>query len=693
MTKLRNVFFAALFVCVAFLTAPVHADEGMWLFENPPTEQVKDTYSFELTEGWLEHVRLSSCRFARRGSASFISDQGLILTNHHVGARNLHELSTPENNLLEKGFYAKNLDDELKCQGLEVFVLDKIENVTEKIADATKDAASPEEAAKLRGAFIAKLEQETADKTGLRCEVITLYQGGAYHLYGYKIYDDIRLVWAPEEKIASFGGDPDNYEYPRYCLDASMFRAYEDGKPAKIKHYLKWGTGGVKDGELVFVSGHPGTTNRAYTKEHLEYMRDVYFPWRLQKLFRREAIYAAFGNRSLENQRRIAGDLGGVQNYRKRAMGQLDGLQTPSLWNGKLSTGDEGASDAVETIADACESISDSVPSTGLSNYVVYDLLEGGEAFNCRTFQIARTLVRLAQESEKPNEERLREYREGGLTALKASLLNDAPIYDDVEILKLIDSLTMLHEAGQGAIWKALIENDILPGDVSPKEVAQLLIMGSTVRDIVERKRLIDGGLEAIEDSDDPMIQFALSIDEIAREVRKTFDETFTTPTTTAYAELAERRFEELGTGVYPDATLTLRLSYGAVKGYAEDNGTEIEPVTNIAGMYARAEALQHKEPFDPPQSWKDKQTELNPNCAFNLVSTNDIIGGNSGSPLINAKAEVVGLVFDGNIYSLSNNFVYTEEQSRCVSVHADVILESLKKVYKAERIVKELGQ
>lgn len=672
-------------------TASLRADEGMWLFENPPREQVKEKYGFELTDEWLDHVRLSSCRFARRGSASFISPSGLILTNHHVGARNLHELSTPENNLLEKGFYAETLKDELPCEGLEVIVLTKIENVTEKVEAATKDAASPEEAAKLRGAFIAKLEQETADGTGLRCEVMTLFQGGAYHLYGYKVYSDIRLVWAPEEKIASFGGDPDNYEYPRYCLDASMFRAYEDGKPARIEHYLKWGVGGVKDGELVFVSGHPGTTNRAYTKEHLEYMRDVYFPWRLQKLFRREAVYAAYGNRSLENQRRIAGDLGAVQNYRKRAMGQLDGLQTPSLWSGKLSV--EDASDAVQVIADACEAISDPVTSSGLSSYVIYDLLEGGEAFNCRTFQIARTLVRLAVESEKPNAERLREYREGGLASLKASLLNDAPIYEDVEILKLTDSLTMLHEAGQGVIWNALIANDILPDDASPKEVAQLLIMESTVRDIDVRKRLIDEGLEAIEDSEDPMIQLVLTLDETARSVRKSHDDDFTTPTTEAYTELAKRRFEKLGTGVYPDATLTLRLSHGAVKGYTEDAGTKVAPVTNIAGMYARAEALQHKEPFDPPQSWKDRRADLDPNCAFNLVSTNDIIGGNSGSPLVNAKGELVGLVFDGNIYSLSNNFVYTETQSRCVSVHADVILESLKKVYKAERLVKELGR
>ncbi len=692
MTKSRCFLFVALIFCTALTSVSLRADEGMWLFENPPTQQVKAAYDFALTEEWLEHVRLASCRVARRGSASFISPNGLILTNHHVAAHDLHALSTPEDNLLEKGFYAEKLEDERKCPGLEIFVLEKIEDVTE-IVSAAKEADSIKTGTR-SNAFIAQLEQKKANETGLRCEVITLYQGGAYHLYCYKVYTDVRLVWAPEESIAAFGGDPDNYEFPRYCLDAAMFRAYENGKPAKIEHYLKWGTGGVKDGELVFVSGHPGTTNRAFTKEHLEFLRDVHFPWLLQKLFRREVLYSAYGNRSLENQRRIADDLGSVQNYRKRAIGQLDGLQTPTLWEGKLSASDENASDAVknnaDAIAEACQEMGEI--DDGFSTYLVHDLLEKGEAFNSQTFRYARTLVRLAEESQKPNEERLPEYRDGNLAALKAALLSDTSIYEDVEVLKLTDSLTMLQEVGQGTAWNACIEEGFLPSDMSPKTIAQYFIVHSKLRDVAERKRLMDGGAEAIENSEDPMIVFALSIDEQSRDIRQMYDEIFTAFTTAAYTELARQRFTEQGTDVYPDATLTLRLSHGKVQGYTEDDDTEIEPVTNIAGMFERAASHKNREPFDPPQSWKDGKAALDENCAFNLVSTNDIIGGNSGSPLINTKGELVGLVFDGNIYSLSNNFVYSEEQSRCVSVHADVVLEALTKIYKAERIVKELG-
>ncbi|GHT46334.1 hypothetical protein FACS189454_07320 [Planctomycetales bacterium] len=669
------------------------ADEGMWLFENPPTKQVKEKYGFDLTQDWLKHIQLSSCRFAKRGSASFVSSQGLIMTNHHVGARNLHELSTPENNLLENGFYAKTLDDEAKCSGLEVLVPILSEDVTDKVNADVKPEMSAEEAQKARNTAIAAIEKEAANKTKLRCEVTTLYQGGKYSLYGYKVYNDIRLVWAPEKDIASFGGDPDNYEYPRYCVDCSFFRAYEDGKPAKIEHFLKWSTGGVKDGELVFVSGFPGKTDRAYAREHLEFQRDVFFPWRLQKLFRREVVYSAFANRSLENARRIAGDLGTVQNYRKRAIGQLQGLQTPSLWGERKEVIEGSPEDKIRSAVFMTRAF-----------YRTYDLFEAGEAFNSRTFQIARNLVRFAYETEKPSGERLKEYQDSNLESLKQSLFADTPIYEDVEIIKLTDSLTMLFEIKESLVVSN--SNPAIPDQPvngqelflklypqSPKETAIKLIFGSKVRDVAERKRLAEGGTKAILESTDPMIKLAVQVDEVARTARKFYDIKFEAPMTAAYAELAKKRFEKLGTSVYPDATFTLRLSYGVVRGYKDENGTEIDSATNIAGMFDRAEKQRLKEPFDPPKSWKDGKSKLNLNTAFNLVTTNDIIGGNSGSPLINTKGEVVGLAFDGNIYSLSNNFVYSEVQSRCVSVHADVIMESLRKIYGANRIADELGK
>ena len=706
------------FLVFCFSLSFLHADEGMWLFDIAPKEQIKEKYNFELTDDWLEHVQKSTCRFGRGGSASFVSSQGLILTNHHVGARQLHNLSTPENNLLEKGFYAKTLTDELKCSGLEVLVTMLAEDVTERVnanavpphpsplpeGEGTRQGLpkgegilmSPEEAQKRRNANIATLEKEYTEKTGLRCEVTTLFQGGAYYLYGYKVYNDIRLVWAPEESIGSFGGDPDNYEYPRYCVDAAFFRAYENGVPAKIEHFLKWNYDGLKEGELVFVSGFPGRTDRAFTREHLEFQRDVFFPWRLQKLFRREVVYSAFANRSLENQRRIADDLGAVQNYRKRAMGQLQGLLTPALLDTKTPLENNQKKQAEEQRKQATEL---QLPEQRIhaalyaraSTYITYDLLEGAEAFNSQTFRIARNLVRLAVESEKPNAERLPEFRDDRLPALKASILSDAPIHEDVEILKLTDSLTMLQTVRDYGFIAANLSN--LFHKESPQDMASRLIRGSKVRDISERKRLMEGGVQAINASNDTMIRFAVEVDVTARSYRKSHEENVDAPLTAAYAELAKQRFEKLGTRVYPDATFTLRLSYGAVKGYKDDDGNDIPPFTTIAGLFDRAELQKFKEPFDPAQSWKDAKATLDMTVPFNFVSTNDIIGGNSGSPVINTRGEVVGCAFDGNIYSLSNNFVYTEEQSRCVSVHAAVIVETLRKINKAERILNELGK
>jgi hypothetical protein len=670
-------------VLLCLFVIPVFADEGMWLFDIPPVQQVKEKYGFDLTPDWLKHVQQSTCRFARRGTASFVSSQGLIMTNHHVGARNLHELSTPENNLLENGFYAPTLADELPCKGLEVLVPILSEDVTEKVNADVKPEMSAEEAQKVRSAAMATIEKETADKTKLRCEVTTLYQGGAYRLYGYKVYNDIRLVWAPEESIAAFGGDPDNYEYPRFCVDCSMFRAYEDGKPAKIEHFLKWSKDGVKESELVFVSGFPGRTERAYTREHLEFQRDIYFPWRLLKLYQREVNYSAFANRSLENARRIADDLGSVQNYRKRAIGQLQGLQTPSLWKNLPKT---------KPAKDSPEEKIRNAGNEARNCYLGYDMFESGESFNSQTFKIARMLVRLAYETEKPNTERLKEYRDSNLDSLKQTLFADTPIYEDVEILKLADSLTLLYEII--SLDSAEESHAVLfDRNLSPKEYATELVRRSKVRDVTERKRIAEGGINAVKYSNDPMIQLALRLEPLTKKCREAYEEKVEASMTAAYAELSKKRFEKLGTSVYPDATFTVRLSYGAVKGYKEDDGTEVAPVTNIAGMFDRAEKQKFKEPFNPPKSWKDSKSKLNLNTAFNLVTTNDIIGGNSGSPLINTKGEVVGLAFDGNIYSLSNNFVYTEAQSRCVSVHADVIVEALRKIYGADRIADELGK
>ncbi|MDR2643997.1 MAG: S46 family peptidase [Planctomycetaceae bacterium] len=691
---LTFICYTALFLLTVLSLSVLCADEGMWLFEsNSVTAQVKEKYGFNMTDDWMEHIFKSSTRFGRSGSASFVSPNGLIMTNHHVGAAQLQMHSTPENDMLKNGFYAKTLSDEIPCKGLECIVMDSVKDITDELEKITT-GLQPEAAAKARREAISKIEQEEANKSNLHCEVVTLFQGGKYHLYRYKKYTDIRLVWAPEQDIAAFGGDPDNYEYPRYCVDCSFFRAYENDKPAQIQHYLKWATNGVKENELVFVSGFPGTTNRAFTRSHLEFQRDFYFPERLARLYRREVVYSAFAERSLENKRRIAHDLDAVKNYRKRAIGQLDALQTPSLWKSN--------EEAKESAHSRFHGDAMALPCFRLSEfYINYCYFETGEAFNSQTFRLARQLVRLALEKEKPNAERLREYRDGNIDSIKRSILNDSPIYEDVEILKLTDSLSMLFEYGNGGerqnpnsakpIFPRNIEWSTMFSKNSPKELATKLVSGSKLRDVAERRKLLDGGFTAINASDDPMIKFVLQYDSLARKYRKLYEEQFEAPMTEIYANLAKKRFQKYGDKIYPDATFTLRISFGVVKGY-EEAGKYIKPVTNIAGMFDRAESMKFKEPFNLPQSWLDNKNKLDPKTRFNLVTTNDIIGGNSGSPLINTKGEVVGLVFDGNIYSLSNNFIYTETQSRCVAVHVDVIIESLKKIYNAKRLIEELG-
>ncbi|MDR3182232.1 MAG: S46 family peptidase [Planctomycetaceae bacterium] len=696
MKKLLPVIF--FLSCIFVTLTAVRADEGMWLFDVPPEKQVKEKYGFDITKNdFLSGIQSATCRFAKRGTGSFVSKNGLIATNHHVGARSIHELSTPENNLIEKGFYAQTLKDELQCPGLEVLVLKHSADVTEIINDGVKAEMSAEEAQKIRNAAVAAVEKraaekakEAAEKTGdgntpLRYEVTPLYQGGKYYLYGYRVYNDIRLVWAPEESIASFGGDPDNYEYPRYCVDCALFRAYENGKPAEMTHYLRWNSkkdsikeAGVKAADkLVFVSGFPGRTDRAFTKEHLEFQRDVYFPWRLQKLYRREAVYSAFASRSLENARRIGDDLRAVQNYRKRAAGQLQGLQTPSLWKDFPSAEKAGEKSPEAKIKKACDDARKDL-------FYVYDLYESGEGFNCKTFQIARTLYRAAYELEKPNAERLKEYRDNNLESLKQTLFADTPIYENVEIEKLTDSMTMTMQE------KAARGQNADPPK-SPREWATELIRGSKVRDVAERKRLFEGGKKAIEESGDIMFKLVKDIEHDSRSSREQYENRVEAPMTAAYAELAKQRFEKWGTDIYPDATFTLRLSYGIVKGYQEDDGTEVAPCTDIAGMFERAALQKNREPFDPPQSWKDAKADLDLSTPFNFVTTNDIVGGNSGSPMVNTSGEIIALAFDGNIYSLSNNFIHTEKQSRCVGVCTSVITEALKNVYHAERIVKEL--
>jgi len=673
---------------------PVHglADEGMWLFNAPPKQLLKQRYGFEPTADWLEHLQKSSVRFNSGGSGSFVSGDGLVMTNHHVGADALQKLSSQDRDLLSAGFIARQREEELKCVDLELNVLMNITDVTDKVNSAVKPGMSAADAQQARRAIMNTIEKRGLDETGLRSDVVTLYQGGQYHLYQYKRYTDIRLVFAPEKDIAFFGGDPDNFEFPRYDLDVCFFRVYENDKPAKIDHHLKWSKAGAGEDELVFVSGHPGRTDRLNTVTHLEFLRDKRFPSSLDVIRRREVLLKTFADKSREDARRATDELFGYQNSRKARLGGLAGLQDPAIMGPKRAAEKElRAAIAKDPKAQAAYGDAwDQVDKALAAWRDIYDrhfLLEMGGAFNSELFTVARGIVRHTAETQKDNSDRLREYAEAGLPSLLQQLYSEAPIYDNLETAKLADSLGMLMEQ-LGADDPLLVK--ILAG-MSPSRRAAQLVSSTKLFDVGLRKQLVEGGLKAGQGSQDPMIQLAQLVDEPSREIRARYEQEVEEPLRQAYAKIAEARFKQLGTSVYPDATFTLRLAFGTVKGF-EDKGQIIPPWTLIGGTFAHADDHDNASPFKLPASWHEQKSKLDLDTPFNFVSTADIIGGNSGSPVVNRDGEIVGIIFDGNIQSLVLNFVYSDQQARAVSVHSAGILEALRKVYDAKELVAELG-
>jgi hypothetical protein len=670
------------------------ADEGMWLFNNPPRKLLQERYKFDPTDKWLDHVQKASVRFNSGGSGSFVSADGLVMTNHHVGADALQKMSTPEKNYLRDGFLAKTRDQEAKCLDLELNVLISIEDVTDKVNAAIKPGLSPAESFAARRQVIAAIEKESLDKTGLRSSVTTLYQGGQFHLYRFKKYTDVRLVFAPEQQIAFFGGDPDNFEFPRYDLDVAFFRVYEEDKPAKVENWFKWSKDGSRDGELVFVSGHPGRTSRMNTVAELEYMRDRQIPWLLQRLNRLEVLYTAWGGRSAENARRAKDELFGVQNSRKARTGALAGLMDPAVM-GKKKAAEQKLRDEAAKLSGEPET-AEMTKAWGRIEAAVkrqrelaleYNLLEAGVGFNSQLFGIARTLLRGPEERAKPNGERLQEFRDSNLESLQFSLFSEEPIHEDFEQLKLADSLTLLAE--QLGSENALVQK-VLAGK-SPRARAAELVQGTKVKDVAFRKKLWEGGkATADEAAGDPMIALARTIDAESRRLRKALESEVMEVKQQAYAALAKLKYRVEGASTYPDATFTLRLSFGTVKGYEED-GKKVAPFTDFAGLFARSKEHGNRPPFDLPPRWVERKDRLDLKTPLNFVSTADIIGGNSGSPVLNRDAEVVGLIFDGNIQSLVADFLYTDAQARSVSVDSRGIVEALRKVYDAEALVAEL--
>jgi hypothetical protein len=675
--------------CLLVCASGAFAGEGMWTPDNLPMAQLQQKYKFSPDKKWADHAQHAALRLAGGCSGSFVSPTGLVLTNHHCVNSCVQQLSTADKDFIKSGFYAKDEKDEIKCPEIELNRLDTISDVTARVKQAT-DGKSGEAYSKAEKSVKSDIEKECvgdANET-TRCDVVALYHGGVYDVYKYHRYQDVRLVFAPELAMAFFGGDPDNFNFPRYDLDMGVLRAYEDGKPAKVVDFYPFSKHGADEGELTITVGNPGGTDRQLTVAQLETTRDVDTTQALLLLAERRGMLEQFRSESDENHRIAQSDLFGVENSYKALRGRLLALQDPQVFDLKRKQENE-LRDFVN--ADPARKAKYAAAWDEIAKALVtyrnietrHRYIERGQGLGSRYFNYARALVRGAAERGKPNAERLREFTESRLPSITQSLFSTAPVYPQYEKVKLAFTLTKLREnlGADDPFVKQVL------GKESPEAMAKRLVDGTKLGDPTVRKALWDGGADAVAKSDDPFIVLARSVDAQGRAIRKQLEDQVESVIDKNSELIASARFEKYGTSVYPDATFTQRFSFGEVKGW-EVKGQWVKPFTDIAGAFARATGF---EPFALPQSWLDARKRLDMKQRFDFVTTNDIIGGNSGSPMINRKAEVVGLVFDGNIESLGGDFWFDERVNRTVAVHSGAILEALRKVYKADRIAKEL--
>jgi len=672
------------------LTSPGIADEGMWTFDNVPVKQLQERYGFTPTQQWLDHVRLSSVRLNDGGSGSFVSPRGLLLTNHHVASGQLQKVSSAQKDYMADGFHARRESEELKCPDLEVNVLAAMQDVTSRVLGSVRKGLSDKEALKARNAEIAKIEKESLDATGLRSDVVTLYQGSEYWLYRYKKYTDVRLVFAPEKQAAFFGGDPDNFTYPRYDLDFALFRVYEADKPLASSHYLKWSANGAADGELVFVAGHPGSTERLKTVAQLERQRDHFFPSTLTTINRRLEVLRNYSKRGKEQERQAAGLIFSLENTLKAFKGELQGLQDKNLMSKQQQFEREFRSRVAAN------------PEWSKEYGAAWDAVSEAQKKDIETLKqrrfralrgsqlagLALNLVQYVAEVKKPDGERLEGFHESQLESLRFQLFSPAPRYPGMEQELLADALQQsLEELGpKDPFIQAVL------GGRSPAEVTREAIAGTRLTDAALRKSLVEGGEAAVASSKDPLVTLARKADPYVREMRKWYEDNVESVETAAGEKIGKARFAVYGKSSAPDATFTLRLTFGTVKGYPM-NGTVAPSKTTFYGLYDRSHSFEGKPPFDLSERYLKWKGQLELSTPLNFVCTADIIGGNSGSPVINRNGELVGLIFDGNIESLVGNYVYDDATNRAVSVHSAAIVEVLRKIYQADELVEELKQ
>jgi hypothetical protein len=675
------------FVLAIVVSGAAHCDEGMWTFDHFPAEAVTKSYGVTVTPEWLDHVRLSTVRLTNC-TASFVSPDGLMITNHHCLESCLGELSSKDDSLMERGFMAAERSAERRCATQLGDVLVSTEDITAAIAKASA-GLSDRAANAARKKALTEMEQaceqgSARSRSGrLKCQSVSLYDGGQYFLYRYKRYDDVRLVFTPETDIAAFGGDPDNFQYPRWSLDFAMLRAYENGKPAATPNYLRIDFSGPKTNQLVFVSGHPGSTSRLETRAQLEFDRDVSLPLTLLRSSELRGGYIQFSRGNPADMQLIEAPLSNLENTIKVRRKLLDALHEDDLFARK-KTDEEALRPLMKSTGlDPWAQIESGVAHER-ELYLPYTFVEGGAGFNSILFRYARLLLRGADERAKPNDARLREYTDSALPHIEQQLYARVPIYAEVETLTMSFSLQRMQEwlGPDQPLVRRLLARD------SPESLATRVVAETRLGDAGERKRLWEGGRAAVAASRDPMIELARSIDADARALRTQFDDDVEAPIVAASAAIANERFKVFGTRVYPDATFTLRLNYGTVAGWTRD-GAAVEPFTHLGRVFERANGVS---PFKIPDSWMKVKSRLDMSVPFCISTNNDIVGGNSGSALIDAEGRMVGLVFDGNIDSIAGAYWFDASNNRAVAVHPAIIREALEKVYDAKALLAELG-
>ncbi|MDP3738299.1 MAG: S46 family peptidase [Hyphomonadaceae bacterium] len=671
-----------------FVLSAATADEGMWTFDNFPSAKVKQLYGFAPDQKWLDRVRKASVRLDGGCSGSVVSKDGLVLTNHHCVSDCESDLSSAGNDYVEDGFLAPARKDEKICPGAEASILQSVTDVTQRVKKATANLPAAQVSA-ARAAEVAAIEKESCGEiTTKRCEVVSLYRGGQYKLYVYDRFDDLRLVFAPEIQAAFFGSDPDNFNFPRYALDMALVRLYRSGQPAAFADPLKIDTAGAKEGELVFVPGNPGSTERLLTVSQLEFQRDQFLPWRIEYLAQIRGSLLAEGTKGEEEARQVNDSLLSVENSLKVFRGQRGALVEPSFFAVKVAE-EKKLKEALASdpalkakYGDPFADIQALIP-TQKQAYLPYQMLEVRFGAGSVLLTDARALVRAAVERGKPDAQRLPEFAPARLKSTQGAVLAEAPVHPVLEKLEIVFWLDKTREylgADHPAV-KALF------GSKTSTQIANEIITDTEVEDAAFRKKLWDNpGLIAT--TSDPAIALVKRIDAAARAARMKYETSVTGPSSVAAEKIANLRFDVLGQNIYPDANFTLRLSYGVVKGWNDPLYGDVKPFTYVSGLWERATGAF---PFNLGKKWVGGQSKIPGGTQMNLVSTNDIVGGNSGSPLINKDARIVGLVFDGNIHSTGGAYGFDPALNRTVAVSSQLIVEALRRIYGANALAEEL--